>query len=144
MKCLTPDQLRAYLRSNGVSSPDAVQKIILGFDFNKPVYEQPLDHDGVLFQFIRNPSANESTPAAGNWFCLSGATTGSLAIIDGGAGRRLHKYRVVLSLTAIEGSASRQNINWIWSGGGPGGGTQIYIPPPLIGRLRAVAPHERW
>jgi hypothetical protein len=108
------------------------------------VYEQTFEEGQDLFQYIRGSSAGDSGPGAGNWFCLAGATTKGVAIIDGGSGRTLHRYTVNATFTAIEGAARPQSTNWSWSGGGPGGATQIYVPPRLIGHLSAVASHARW
>ena len=143
MSQLSQDDMRAYLRANGVPMK-AVETVISGFDFSKPVYTQSLEPGQELYQFMRNPSYNDSSVRAGNWFCLRGATTNGLAIFGGGAGRRLHAYAVSLSLTAIEGTACSQSRNWSWAGGGEGGATQIYIPPALAGRLNALGPHDDW
>src|SRR5690606_13920235 len=102
------------------------------FDFSHPVYLQEFEPEELLYQFIRN-SSHEGLPLlAGSWFCLTGATKRSLAIIDGLSGRELHAYRVARMFTALEGSASALPIQWSWAGGGPGGGTQVYVPAQLV------------
>lgn len=144
MKWLTKDEVRSYLRSNDVSSEKTIEEIIKGFDFDKPIYEQTLEAEQKIYQYVRNASFADLSQRTGNWFCLRGATTSGLAIIGGGSGRRVHKYRVSSALTAIEGLASAQRTNWEWSGGGKGGTTQIYIPPRLLGHINAVGPAESW
>jgi hypothetical protein len=144
MKWLNKPEVEAYLRSHGIASPKKVAEILDAFDFDKPIYEQSLEEGAELFQFIRLPSAGDASPMLGNWFSIPGVTTDAVAIIDGGAGRRLHKFHVLKPFSAIEGVAARQKRNWGWSGGGRGGGTQIYVPPAFIGCLAAVSPADKW
>ncbi|GAC1420640.1 MAG: hypothetical protein NVSMB6_22340 [Burkholderiaceae bacterium] len=110
MKSLTRTDVEIFLRSNGASRKQ-IMDVIHGFNCDKPLYAQPFECGEELFQCIRNPSAGHLSPDTGNWFAPSGATTHNLAIIGGGSGRRLHKFRVVMGFNAIEGTASRQNIN---------------------------------
>jgi len=143
MKWLTKPEVEAFLRANGVSSVDQIEAVLSGFDFNVPIYYQLYEEDQELFQFIRNPSAVNLSPRVGCWFALPGATTQGVAIIDGGSGRRFHRFRVVRAFTAIEGTAKSIPIMWQHEVGGPGGATQIYVHPNLIGHLTVVSPAER-
>jgi hypothetical protein len=145
MKLLSADEIRAYLRRSGVSSPQKIDEIVGGFDFTRAVYEQRFERGDVLYQFVRKPSLEDRSPTGGNWFCLPGANRSGLAIFDGCAGRQLHKFRVVSEFVGIEGIAAKKSVNWSWSGGGAGGATQIYVPPSLVqSSVRAVGPHEHW
>jgi hypothetical protein len=72
-KLISQDEVRAYLRNHGVSSTQEVDIVLDGFDFNKPVYLQPLDSGSTLFQFVHTSSADNPLPGVGNWFCISGA-----------------------------------------------------------------------
>ena len=142
MKRIYEEGARGYLRRHGVLDPGKITEIVGGFDFGRAVYEQLLAPGDELFQFIRKPSVATPSSFAGNWFALVGATTSGLTITDGVGGRRLHKFRVVAGLVALEGTAARKGVNWDWAGGGVGGATQIYIPPSLIGHLQAIGAHE--
>lgn len=145
MRVMSADEVRAWLRRNGVPSTAKIEEIIDGFDFAQPVYLQHFEPDQELYQFIRGPSAQNSSPMAGNWFCLKGATTSQLAIIDGLTGRRLLRYRIVCAFTTLEGTARKQPIQWSWSGGGPGGATQVYVPSPLLRAcIVACGARDRW
>ena len=144
MRAITRSDADAYLRRYGVSDPKKIQEVIRGFDLNKPMYEQFLSIGERLYQYIRNPSRFDAGPSSGNWFALVGATTSGLAIIDGISGRRLHKFEVIAPLYALEGVAARMSIDWLWAGGGEGGGTQIYVPPNLLGHLQPVGAQDRW
>ena len=144
MRLLTQADARAYLAKHGVVSQEKVDDILGGFDFSKPVYEQPLYPGDTLFQFVRNPSLHAPSPTTGNWFGISGATTKGLAIMDGHSGRRLQKYRVVAHTTALEGTAVKKDTAWDWAGGGPGGATQLYLPPTLLGHVECLGGHQRW
>jgi hypothetical protein len=138
------NEARAWLRANGVTSPGKIDEVIDGFDFGHPVYIRSFEPGEDLYQYIRLPSATGNSPMAGEWFCLKGATTAGLAIIDGNTGRRLHHYRVARDFQAMEGTARNMPINWGWSGGGPGGLTQVYIPAPLVrASLQPVGAAER-
>jgi hypothetical protein len=144
LRLLSQVDARAYLERHGIVSPKKIDEILGGFDFSKPVYEQPLFPGDTLFQFVRNPSLGAPNPTTGNWFGISGATTGGLAITDGLAGRRLQKYRVVAHASALEGTAVKKEVEWDWAGGGPGGATQLYLPPNLLGCVECLGGHERW
>lgn len=142
MKLMSQADSRAYLLRNGVWDDRTLDQILRGFDFSHPVYEQPLEPGNVLFQYLRRPSYSQRVPTTGNWFTLSGATTGDLAIFDGLSGRFRQKYQVLAHLTALEGTAARLPIDWGWAGGGPGGGTQLFIASPLLGRLQMIGASE--
>lgn len=143
MNWLNQSEVENYLRKNGVLSPGNVSAVLSGFDFVMPIYEQYLEEGQELFQFIRNPSATNGNPSTGSWFTISGATTRSIAIIDGGSGRRFHKFQVMRPFVAIEGSAKEFPLTWKFEIGGKGGGTQIYVPPNYLGHLTAVSPADR-
>jgi hypothetical protein len=135
-------EVRGYLRRNGIVEPRQVNQILTGFDFNEPIYEHQVSPGDTVYQFVRLPSADRMSPTTGNWFALRGATKAGLAITDGLAGRRLHEYRVVAAADVLEGTAKGMEMKWDWDGGGPGGATQIYIPPNLLGCVEYVSPSE--
>ena len=139
MKLLSKDEVRVYLRNNGISSSTKIEEILTGFDFSKPVYELTLDERQELFQFIRNPSS-AGVAQAGNWYSLQGATMSGTGIFGGGSGRHLHKFVVAHPFPALEGTAGPLERNWDWAGGGPGGQTQIYVPPRFLGHLSSLGP----
>jgi hypothetical protein len=143
MKWLNQAEIEAFLVRNGVCEPAAPAEILSGFDLDRPIYEQQFEEGQDLFQFIRNASASNTSPRVGNWFALPGATTGGVAIIDGGAGRRFHRFRVSRNFTALEGTAKDFPLTWKFEIGGKGGATQIYVPPALLGHLRAISAAER-
>jgi hypothetical protein len=144
MKSLTRMDAELFLKKYGISSPRVVEEVLSGFDFRHPVYEQLFEEGQELFQFIRNPSATNLSPCVGNWFALPGATTQGVAIIDGGAGRRFHRFRVERAFMALEGTAREFPLMWKFEIGGRGGATQIYVPPSVLGYLSAIAPAERY
>jgi hypothetical protein len=132
---------QAYLSRHGYSGKKLAE-ILGGFDFDLPVYEQGLESGSILYQFVRRASFGVPLPRIGNWFCLPGASLGSLAIISGGEGRLVTKVRVRFFLVALEGTAARQLRQWGWSGGGPGGATQIFIPKAfLVTHLDVLGSH---
>src|SRR5262245_9527763 len=135
VKLLNKDGMRDYLQRGGISSDDAIEKIISGFDLTQPVYEQPLEAGDVLWQYIRDSSFYELSPVRGSWFCLQSATMEGLAITSGLAGRRQMNFQVLEPFKALEGIAIKQRIDFSWSGGGPGGQTQIFVPPAFAGRI---------
>ena len=139
MKWLDKDEVRSYLRNNGITSAKKVEEVITGFDFDKPIYEQPLDEGNVLYQFIRKPNYRGASDT-GSWFALSSGTMQGLAIFGGGSGRHPHKFQVIHPFVALEGTAVSLQRNWDWAGGGPGGHTQVYVSPRLLGHLIAVGP----
>lgn len=143
MKWLNQSEVENYLKRNGVMTQSKISEVLSGFDSAMPIYEQLLDEGQELFQFIRNPSAANINPNAGSWFTVAGATTKSVAIIDGGSGRRFHKFQVLRPFVAIEGCAKEFPLTWKFEIGGKGGGTQIYVPPNYLGHLTAVSPAER-
>lgn len=138
VKLLSEDDVRDYLRHNGISSKSKIDKILNSFDLEKPMYKQILLEGDTLYQFVRRSSFYDLTPGVGSWFCLAGASMQSLAIISGCAGRNVAKFEVRYTFSALEGVAKKQNINWNWSGGGPGGGTQIFVPPRFISALKLI------
>lgn len=144
MNRLSADDLRGWLRAHGVASARRVEEVLSGFDLRQPVWAVTLEPGQALYQYIRLPSSGDPVPRAGHWFCLRGATESAVAIFGGGAGRRLHEYAVAHPLQAIEGTAAPFPLDWSISVGGRGGATQIYVPPTLLGRLRAVGPQDRW
>lgn len=140
MKWLNQTEVKNYLMKNGLAQRSLVVDVLSGFDLSQPIYEQLLEEGDEIFQFIRRSSAGDMSPRVGSWFALPGATTQSVAIIDGGAGRRLHRFRVVRAFLALEGAARNFPLNWKLGIGGKGGGTQLYVPPRYLGHLDAVAP----
>ena len=144
MKSLTKTDVELFLKKHGITSADAITEVLSGFDLKSPIYEQVFDEGQEVFQFIRNPSATNPFPRVGNWFTLPGATTQRVAIIDGGAGRRFHRFRVERAFAALEGIAKEFPLTWKFEIGGKGGATQIYVPPSFLGHLTAVSPAERY
>lgn len=144
MKWLTKDEVRCYLRSNGVASAKDIETVLDGFDFDRIIYMQVLEPTTELFQYVRAASSADLSPCSGKYFGLRGVTQDGVAIIGGLAGRRLHRFTVSATVTVLEGSAKEQGSNWDWEGGGAGGMTQIYVPPKLLGHLAAVSASERW
>ena len=140
---LTPDEVRSFLRANGVTSSKMTNDVLSGFDFSsKPLYFRDFEPGDILYQFIRNASLETGDARSGNWFCEAGATSDKLAIFGGGSGRRRYKFEVVHPFTALEGAARPQSTNWGWAGGGVGGGNQIFVPPNLIGHIAGHGPDE--
>jgi hypothetical protein len=141
---LTPDEVRSFLRANGARGDKEIISVLDGFDFaSKPLYFRTFEVHEILFQYIRNPSVeNGNTVRSGNWFCIKGATQDDVAITGGGSGRRRHRFEVAGTFETLEGVAREQSVNWQWAGGGPGGGTQIYVPRSRIGLLRPLGPDE--
>lgn len=142
MKVLNRIGAELYLKRNRILDPRKINEILDGFDFGKAVYEETLYPGTDLYQFVRSSSASNFLPDTGNWFCLSGATLSGLAIIGGVAGRRPKKFSVVAPVVVLEGSASKQSINWNWGGGGAGGATQMYIPTHLV--LHGLRPYGEY
>lgn len=137
---LTPDEVRSFLRASGMSSHKHINEVLTGFDFsNKPLYFRTLEAHELLYQFIRNPShENGNAARTGNWFCIKGAGQDDVAITGGGSGRMKHAFEVTQAFTTLEGTARPQSWNWTWAGGGAGGGTQIFVPPNLIGHVHPL------
>jgi len=138
MKRFTRTDAVAFLQGHGIKHPSHIDEIMSGFDLTRPLYEHLLQFDDELFQYVRNPSAGHLDAAAGNWFCLAGASRGGLAIIDGLAGRQLHTFKVVAPFAALEGTAAKVQKNWQYSIGGVGGATQLYVPARFIGHLQSA------
>jgi len=141
---LTPDEVRAFLRSHGGRNDREALTVLDGFDFaNKPLYFRAFEPGEAVFQYIRNPALeNSNSVRSGNWFCIKGASQSDVAITGGGSGRLRHRFEVVQSFVTLEGTARKQAPNWKWAGGGDGGGTQIYVPTPMIGCLRSQGTDE--
>jgi hypothetical protein len=129
----------AYLRRFGIGSAKDVEKILSGFDFARPVYEQPLSIGQMYYQFVRTPSADDENPALGGWYCLKGQELTRLAIHSPGAARRVGEFQVVEDVIALEGIAIDMETTTEeqakYGVGGLGGGTQIYLPPILRSAL---------
>lgn len=143
MRWLNQAEVENYLKRSGVPSQKQISDVLSGFDLSLPIYEQMLEEGQDVFQFIRNPSSTNLNPLVGSWFTIPGATTRSTAIIDGGSGRRFHRFRVARSFVALEGTAKEFPLTWKFEIGGKGGGTQIYVPPIYLGHLGAVSAAER-
>lgn len=144
MRILDRESARALLRLQGVMSEAEIKKVLSGFDFSHPVYEHVFFPGEILYQLVRLPSFYLPSPMTGNWFGLAGLTTGRAAINDGGAGRRAGQFEVVMQFCALEGIAKKLAVDLEKAIGGPGGGTQIFVPRTLLGRVRSVGPVERW
>ena len=139
MRWLNKDEVRAYLRNHGVTSGAKTEEIMSGFDFDQPLYEQPLEEGQALYQFVRMPSFY-GAGGMGNWFALPSASMDGLAIFGGLSGRHPHKFQVTHSFVALEGTAAKLPKDWGWGGGGFGGATQLYVPPRLLGHVTSVGP----
>jgi len=122
---------RSYLVRHGYTGKK-LEEVLNGFDLRAPTYEQSLDPKTTLYQFVRRVAHESPIPRLGNWFCLPGASMRALAIISGGAGRAVAKVHVDYPLLALEGTAAPQPRQWSWSGGGPGGATQIFVPEQFL------------
>jgi hypothetical protein len=144
MRWIREDEIRSYLRANGLASGKAISDVLDGFDLDQIIQYRLLEEPDRLFQYIRKPSFKDLSPHSGRFFCLAGATQSRLAIVGGLAGRRLHRFEVLAPLTVIEGTAKRQDDNLDIGIGGEGGATQIYVPPNLLGHLAAVASVDHW
>lgn len=140
---LTPDQVRSFLRRMGMSDWRAINNVLSGYDFDRqPLYMRHFEEGEALFQYLRNAAYDMPAPRTGNWFCLRGASMDDVAITGGGSGRRRHRFQVLQAFTTIEGVARPQAVNWLWAGGGPGGGTQVFVPPRLLGHIGSPGPDE--
>lgn len=117
-----------FLRNEGYSDDNKIGEILSGFDFSQHVENKQLEPDDTLIQFVRRSSLFDPCQKIGNWFCLSGATMDRLAIMSGGEGRLPTLIKVVYPCVALEGVARKMARNWSWSGGGAGGGTQLFVP----------------
>ena len=144
MQGVDEDSARRWLQDQGVTSARWLTEILDGFDFSQPAYLQPLFEGDVIYQYVRRPEHQLLAPNRGNWFCLIGASPAYLAIFGGLAGRELRRFQVESQLIALEGTSARKDIEWSWAGGGPGGATQLFVPPYQIARLGASAPHDGW
>jgi hypothetical protein len=49
-----------------------------------------------------------------------------------------------VQFSALEGNARGFAVDLRIGIGGPGGGTQIFVPRRLLGRVRSVGPVDRW
>jgi len=122
---LTKSLAEKFLLEQG-ENQEKVKNALCGFDFDKAVYIQQLEEGDELFQYMRTFSYS------GNWFALKGASMEDLAIFGGNEGRVLKKVRIKYPCLALEGIAKSLQRNWHWSGGGAGGGTQIYMPSKFV------------
>jgi hypothetical protein len=132
-------EICAYLRRYGVTSDGEITRILAGFDFEEPIYLQPLSVGETYYQFVRTSSNDEPGLRPGCWFCLAGAEMNRLAIHSPNGPRILGTFQVVENIIALEGIA--RDIRWVGQPtktgvGGSGGGTQIYVPPVLKPALR--------
>ena len=143
MRILNRQTATDLLRAQGVGAADT-EKVLGGFDFSKPIYEQEFWPGDVLYQLIRLPSAMQPSLTTGNWFGLAGITTDNVAINDGLSGRQATKFEVTAHFSALEGSAAELPVNIGTAVGGRGGGTQVFLPRMLLGRLQSMGPVERW
>lgn len=140
----------AYLRRYGMTA-EAIAEVLSGFNFDRPVYEQPIAPGEIYFQFMRTPGLHDESPGAGGWFCLRGQDLTRLAIYSPGAPRRVGEFEVIEDATVLEGIAknfrvtaklAREKPHLVRLGiGGRGGGTQIYVPLALRGALRLRGMH---
>ena len=144
MRVLNHDSAVDLLRSQGVGGGAEIEKILGGFDFDQPVYEQDFWPGDFLYQLIRLPSSTLPLPIAGNWFGLAGLTTKGVAINDGLSGRRAAKYEVRAWFKALEGTAKELPVDLGRAIGGPGGATEVFVPSFLLGHLQSIGPVDRW
>lgn len=139
MRLLNQKSAAALLRSQGVIPESEMGRVSSEFDFAKPVYEHRFFPGDTLYQLVPLPSFDLPSPMTGNWLGLAGLTTGRVAINDGGAGRRAGRFAVVMQFSALEGTAKKFAVDLKTAIGGPGGGTQIFVPrTTLPGRVRSV------
>jgi hypothetical protein len=143
LRRLTVEQFGDWLATHGVN-PDAAKQVVSGFDLNKPLIEEFFEIGDRLFQYIRGSSAGVLAPLRGNWFARAGASLDQLAILEGVAGRRLHRFSVIASFSSVEGTAAKFGRNVLKDLGGAGGASQIFVPHMYCGRVRAVGGQERW
>jgi hypothetical protein len=134
--------LIGYLKQHGISDSRVLSEVRSGFDLTRPLYPQRLDAGEPLFQFVRLSSSTQLSPRRGRWYGLKGVTTASVAVLHGLAGRRLHEFRVRSPFMALEGTASELPVDWNHEIGGPGGGTQVFVPDMFAGCIEPVGPAE--
>jgi hypothetical protein len=144
VRLMDPVAARQFLNSQHVRPDGEIDKVLSGFDFNKPAYAHQFWPGDVLYQLIRLPSSRDPNPATGNWFGLTGVTASGVAVNDGLTGRRLASFKVILPFTALEGTAVKFRINLGSGIGGPGGMTQIFVPSRLYSHLESHGPVQRW
>jgi hypothetical protein len=127
-----PD-VRAWLLNNGIGDLKAINDVINGIDFSKPVYLEWLEEGTKLVQYRDNPSLNYPDAGASQWFTLGNhsGSIRSLGIGHGPAGRTKYVLTVrrgvqVLASTAksMDSATRNEYDRYI----GPGGATQIFIP----------------
>ena len=132
LKLLTRPDVEAWLQNNGIR-PKAIEVVIGGIDFTKPVYLNWLDEGTQLVQYRDNPSFSHPDGSPSQWFALGthSGPIGSLAIGHGPAGRTKHVLTVRRAVQVLESTAVSQDApskpaydRYI----GPGGATQIFIP----------------
>lgn len=120
-----------FLREEGV--PDIkIHDVISGFDWHRHVEIRMLEEGDHLYQYVRRASHGYSMPRLGNWYSLKGSGMNDLAIMSGGTGRFLAPVIIKYPCRALEGAASKMQLNWLWEGGGAGGGTQLFLPDKYI------------
>ena len=136
VQILSQPEAKAYLRKHGCSTKE-ITSTLNGFvldDRTRPIYLQPLEIGKTLFNFAHTPSVEHPVPGVGYWFCLAGATKQTVAAQDTVAPRVLKQFVVVRDVFALEGIAkemSGEHANYEAGIFGPGGATQIYLPPSL-------------
>jgi hypothetical protein len=141
---VTADQYLDWLLDHNVDASDA-QQVLSGFKLNQPLIEEAFEVGDRLFQYIRGISFWDQSATSGSWFTRAGASPASLSILEGPAGRRLHRFTVVSSFRAVEGTVKRLPPNeFIGIGGGHGGASQVFVPRAFRGCIRAVGAQERW
>jgi len=143
LRRLTPDQYRDWLARHGIAAT-RIEEVLSGYDPAKPLIEEFFEPGDQLFQYIRGSQSGNPSPAAGSWFARAGATPASLAILEGGAGRRLHRFQVVARFTCVEGTAAKLERNVMKDFGGEGGASQVFVPRMYRGCIRAMGAQDRW
>jgi hypothetical protein len=112
----------------------SVAGILLGIEFDLPVYSRTLEVGEALIQYRDRPSAGfPSGSLGGQWFALASLPPedwASLAISHGHAGRLRYSFQVVRPVEALESSAAVKNLArpLYTRDRGLGGATQIFIP----------------
>jgi len=127
--------LLCYLARHGMTDSSVVQEIQAGFDTRRPIYERLFEPGEVLYQLMRLSSFRSPSPNRGDWFGLAGITPNSVAVLHGLAGRSTHKFR---------GTAAGLGRDWGKEIGGPGGGTQVFVPRALAGFIVPIGPVKSW
>lgn len=137
MRILNQQSAEELLRRQGLSLAK-ISEVLGSFNLKEPLYEHDFWDKEILYQLKR---VNASI---GMWFGLPGITTKGVAINDGLSGRILVKFRVTIPFKALEGTAKSMKKDYGIGIGGPGGQTQICIPPILQSRLEVLGQADRW